>query len=80
MAYVTSTRSGFALTDLFARLVQGVQLATQRRRVYVQTLTELRALSDRDLSDLGLHRSAIQAVAKSAAYGKESLTGPALLP
>jgi uncharacterized protein YjiS (DUF1127 family) len=70
MAYVTTTRSNASLTDFFARLVQGVQLATQRRRVYQQTLTELNALSDRDLSDLGLHRAAIQSVAKAAAYGK----------
>ena len=42
----------------------------QRRRVYVQTVAELEALSDRDLADLGLHRSMISAVAKDAAYGK----------
>jgi uncharacterized protein YjiS (DUF1127 family) len=42
----------------------------QRRRVYAQTLRELTALSDRELSDLGLHRLMIPAVARDAAYGK----------
>ncbi|MCF8511444.1 MAG: DUF1127 domain-containing protein [Rhodobacteraceae bacterium] len=52
------------------RPLRSLQLMAQRRRVYGQTLAELGALSDRDLADLGLHRSMISAVAKDAAYGK----------
>lgn len=72
MAYVNSTLRSDALSfrDLFAHPLAALQLIAQRRRVYVQTVTELEALSDRDLADLGLHRSMIRAVAKDAAYGK----------
>lgn len=71
MAYVTSPRANsFSVREMFARPMHSLQLMAQRRRIYVQTLTELRALSDRDLADLGLHRSLIRAVAKDAAYGK----------
>lgn len=72
MAYVNTTARTdvLSLRDLFVRPIHSLQLMTQRRRVYRQTLTELRALSDRDLADLGLHRSMISAVAKDAAYGK----------
>ncbi|TXI05519.1 MAG: DUF1127 domain-containing protein [Pseudorhodobacter sp.] len=72
MAYVNSTLRTDALSfrDMIAHPVAALQLMAQRRRVYVQTVTELQALSDRDLADLGLHRSMISAVAKDAAYGK----------
>lgn len=71
MAYVTSPRANvFSVREIFAHPLQSLQMMMQRRRIYVQTLTELRALSDRDLSDLGLSRSLIRAVATDAAYGK----------
>lgn len=72
MAYVNSTFRADALSfrDLIAHPFAALHLMAQRRRVYVQTVTELEALSDRDLADLGLHRSTIRAVAKDAAYGK----------
>lgn len=72
MAYVNSTlrTDALSLRDLIAHPVAALQLMAQRRRVYTQTVTELGALSDRDLADLGLHRSMIRAVAKDAAYGK----------
>lgn len=69
MAYVTSTRAT-SLSDMAARVWHSVQLSMQRRSVYAQTLAELRHLSDRDLADLGLHRSMIRDVARAAAYGK----------
>ncbi len=37
-------------------------------KVYRQTRDELNALSDRELADLGMHRSGITAVAMEAAY------------
>ena len=41
--------------------------AVQRRRVYRTTMNELSALSDRDLSDLGLSRASIRRLAQDAA-------------
>ena len=61
---------GWALRDLVQHQMHKLQKLTQRRRVYLQTVTELNALTDRELADLGLHRLMIPAVAKDAAYGK----------
>ena len=72
MAFVNSSvrPAGWALRDLVQHQIQKLQKIAQRRQVYVQTVSELNALSDRDLADLGLHRLMIPAVAKEAAYGK----------
>lgn len=71
MAYVNSSRAvSVSFGDRLAAVASVIRAAVQRRRIYLQTLSELRALSDRDLADLGLHRSMISAVAKDAAYGK----------
>lgn len=70
MAYVNSARA--TAPSIFETLLHpmgALRLAVQRRRVYAQTVAELNSLSDRDLADLGLHRSLIRAVAKEAAYG-----------
>lgn len=40
----------------------------RQRRVYRNTLSELRALSDRELNDLGLNRSMLARLAYEAAY------------
>lgn len=39
-----------------------------RYRLYRATLSELASLSDRDLADLGLHRSMIDEVAREATH------------
>lgn len=71
MAYVNSTRvASNGLADRFAALVKSVKTALNQRRVYLQTVRELNALSDRELSDLGMHKSMIDDVARQAAYGK----------
>ncbi|CAM8662832.1 Protein of unknown function DUF1127 [Paracoccaceae bacterium] len=72
MAYVNSSVRpvGWALRDLVQHQMHKLQKLTQRHRVYLQTVTELNALTDRELADLGLHRLMIPAVAKDAAYGK----------
>lgn len=71
MAYVNSTRAAsFGIADRAAHLVKSLRTALERRRVYKQTVRELRALSSRELADLGLHRSMITRVALEAAYGK----------
>lgn len=67
MALVQDIRiseNGFATFK--ARFVE----ALARRKVYRQTLNELRSLNSRELNDLGLHRSMITRVAHEAAYGK----------
>jgi len=47
-------------TSLTARLAQ--------YRIYRSTLAELGMLTDRELADLGLHRSNIGEIARDAAY------------
>lgn len=70
MAYVTSTRVGNAtLADRIAAVVKAVKEATRRRQVYNQTVRELAALNQRELSDLGIHASMIERIAREAAYG-----------
>lgn len=71
MAYVNSTRiarKGFM--DRLVDLKDAVVAAIQARRVYAQTVAELNALSDRELSDLGISRLGITEVAREAAFGK----------
>ena len=53
-----------------ARLFSGLSEALARRKVYRQTLRELKGLSSRELDDLGIHRSMITRIAMEAAYGK----------
>ncbi|MBC7144599.1 MAG: DUF1127 domain-containing protein [Thioclava marina] len=54
----------------FSKLKAKLSDAMARRKVYRQTLNELRSLSSRELDDLGMHRSMITRVAYEAAYGK----------
>lgn len=44
--------------------------ARARRKLYALTVRELRALSNRELADLGITRSMITRAAMEAAYGK----------
>lgn len=44
--------------------------AFARYRHYRRTVAELAGLSDRELADIGLHRSGIYAIAAEHAYGK----------
>jgi uncharacterized protein YjiS (DUF1127 family) len=71
MAYMnTSSTAGFGLMDRIANLVKSTKESLHRRRVYTQTVSELRALSTRELNDLGINRSMITRIALEAAYGK----------
>jgi len=41
-----------------------------KRALYRKTISELQSLTGRELSDLGIHRSAIKGIALEAAFGK----------
>jgi uncharacterized protein YjiS (DUF1127 family) len=71
MTYVNSTpiaRKGFA--DRLAMVRDSLLTAIAQRRTYLRTVAELNALSDRELSDLGISRLGIPELAHEAAYGK----------
>ncbi|SFI53441.1 DUF1127 domain-containing protein [Jannaschia pohangensis] len=73
MAYTTYGNSAAASTSLRDRIAarfDAIREAAAKRRIYRTTLSELSALSNRDLNDLGLSRSMIRSVALEAAYGK----------
>jgi uncharacterized protein YjiS (DUF1127 family) len=71
MAYVNTTRANeVSASSRFAGLFAGFSAMIARRRVYDRTVRELSTLTDRELSDLGIVRSLIGAIAREAAYGK----------
>lgn len=65
----TNTGRGFAerITSLGDSLIQRYR----RYRIYRTTLAELRALSTRELQDLGIDRSMITRLAVEAAQGRK---------
>ena len=71
MANVNATLS--APTGLIGRLqayVATLKEAARRRDVFRRTVRELNALSDREMSDLGIARIQVEDVAREAAYAK----------
>jgi uncharacterized protein YjiS (DUF1127 family) len=71
MAYVNTTRyARKGLLDRLAQVKDSALAAIQTRRVYARTVAELNALTDRELSDLGISRLGIAEIAREAAYGK----------
>ena len=58
------------LMTRIADKLSGLHLMIARRRIYMQTVRELDALSARELSDLGILRSDIRRLAAEVAYGK----------
>lgn len=70
MAYATGIHSSESgLIERVADVTGSLRDSWRRFRVYRQTLRELSALGDRELADLGIHRSNIGAIAAEAAYG-----------
>jgi uncharacterized protein YjiS (DUF1127 family) len=71
MAYVNSTRAVSATyRDRALSSIAAIRAAIERRRMYSRTFHELASLSERELNDLGIHRSMIAELAHQAAYGK----------
>ena len=66
MAY-SHVNTGAVREGFFATLKADLGAWRARRRVYAKTLTELSRLSNRELADLGLHRSQLRSVALQAA-------------
>ncbi len=64
---IHSVESGFG--EKFSSAVHNLKARYLQSRVYRTTMSELSALSNRDLADLGIHRSAIKSIALEAAYG-----------
>lgn len=57
------------LWDRLAATLAEMKLSRRRHALYLRTLRELDALTDRDLTDLGIARIQIADVARGAAYG-----------
>lgn len=71
MAYVNTTRvARKGLLDRLVTLKDSLATAIHSRQVYLRTVAELNALTDRELSDLGIARISIREIAHEAAYGK----------
>jgi uncharacterized protein YjiS (DUF1127 family) len=69
MAYVNTSIQSSVLSRISAA-TSGIMAALRKRQIYLTTMRELNGLSDRDLSDLGIHRSMLNEIAREAAYGK----------
>lgn len=71
MAYVNTTRNGTSsFADRLVTALGSLKARLDQRRVYSRTVYELSGLTDRELADLGIHRSMISDIAREAAYGK----------
>ncbi|WP_245298948.1 DUF1127 domain-containing protein [Pseudotabrizicola sediminis] len=71
MAYSnTQTIAGFHVGGWMGDVLAKWTVARERRAVYLQTLNELSAMSDRDLADINVARVSIEDIAREAAYGK----------
>lgn len=70
MAYATDNQTlrQSALGGRIAALMIELRAAMARRKAYNTTYRELAVLSDRELADLGIHRSEIRGIAWQAAY------------
>ncbi|KAF0675444.1 DUF1127 domain-containing protein [Profundibacterium mesophilum] len=68
MAYMNTTRTaGNSFFDGFGTISTDLSRRWARYRMFRRTVSELSELSNRELADLGLHRSSIRAIAADAA-------------
>ncbi|MCK0149081.1 DUF1127 domain-containing protein [Marivita sp. S6314] len=57
-----------SLSEQLSAYITDFRAALARRKVYRNTLNELRTLGPRELDDLGLNRSMLKRIAYQAAY------------
>lgn len=70
MAYAHDIRLiRIGLADRFVATLKSYSESVARYRLYRKTVSELSALSIRELEDLGLSRSSIRSAAYDATYG-----------
>lgn len=72
MTYTTYKTATLGGTSIWQRLSEMAATLSERRaqhRAYTSTVNQLVALSDRDLTDMGIHRADIHDIARQAAYG-----------
>ncbi len=55
-------------TSYLATLVAALRIRYARWKLYRETVSEMSSLSNRELADLGLHRSELKRVAYMAVY------------
>ena len=67
MTISVAHRGSHAPASLFSRLKEAAARKITEMRVYAQSRSELEAMSDRDLADLGITRFMIEDVAADAA-------------
>ncbi|SFR06779.1 DUF1127 domain-containing protein [Poseidonocella sedimentorum] len=70
MAYAANAQNTLTFANFVSEPVAAVKAAFTRRAAYNRTYSELSALTDRDLNDLGISRSDIERIAREDAYGK----------
>jgi uncharacterized protein YjiS (DUF1127 family) len=71
MATLNATRTpALGLAERLTLAITAVKTSYRKHALYRQTLRELKALSNRELNDLGIHASMIERIAHEAAYGK----------
>jgi len=69
MSYFSEMNHGrVALSNRWNGFLTGVSVKAAQYRTYRRTLTELEALTDRELCDLGISRHSIRSIAYRAAY------------
>lgn len=66
----TIIRKNATVLDRISGFFADLNESRRLHGVYTRTIRELDSLSNRDLSDIGLHRSEIERVAMEIAYGK----------
>jgi uncharacterized protein YjiS (DUF1127 family) len=68
MAYLTTTSAiGTSFGTRASAAFQNLATSYKQHRLYRETFNELSALSNRELSDLGLHRSNLHQIARESA-------------
>jgi uncharacterized protein YjiS (DUF1127 family) len=72
MTYTIQTDRAVAGTPIWQRLsdlIAGFSHRQAQHRAYHSTVRELTALSNRDLTDMGIDQADIHTIARQAAYG-----------